>query len=86
MNLNELAYQHFTVVDKTCFKQRYQNVDTGVFVDSHTNRIEGAWKILKDHFRRLYDSNPKVFEQHLAEIIWRIHVHRENMYEAFLAS
>ena len=86
MNLNELGYEQFTVVHKTSFKQRYQNADTGEFVDCHTNRIEGAWKICKDHFRRINGSNTKLFEQHLADIIWRNHVHRDSIYEAFLTS
>ena len=81
--LNELGYEHFTVIHKTTFKQRYKNVETGQIVDCHTNRIEGAWKICKDHFRRINGSNTKLFEQYLAEIIWRNHVYRENIYEAF---
>ena len=83
MHLNTLGYQHFTVVHKTTFKQRYRNVDTGEVVDCHTNRIEGAWKICKDHFRRINGTNRKLFEQHIAEIVWRNHFHRDNVYEAF---
>ena len=86
MGLNELGYEHFTMVHKTTFKQRYQNVDTGETVDCNTNRIEGAWKICKDHFRRINGSNTSLFEQHIAEIVWRNHVHRDNLYEAFFSS
>ena len=68
MHLNTLCYQHFTVVHKTTFKQRYRNVDTGEVLDCHTNRIEGAWKICKDHFRRINGTNRKLFEQHIAEM------------------
>ena len=85
MGLNELGYEHFTVVHKTNFKQRYRNVDTGETVDCHTNRIEGAWKLCKDHFRRINGSNTKLFEQHIAEIVWRNHTHRENLYESFFS-
>ena len=83
MHLNTLGYQHFTVEHKTTFKQRYCNVDMGEVVDCHTNRIEGAWKICKDHFRRIKGTNTKLFEQHIAEIVWRNHFHRDNVYEAF---
>ena len=68
---------------KSNFKQIYQNVDTGQIVECHTNRIEGAWKICKDHFRRINGSNSKLFEQHLAEIVWRNHVSDKNKYNAF---
>ena len=86
MGLNELGYEHFTVVHKTTFKQRYQNVDTGETVDCNTNRIEGAWKICKGHFSRINGSNTSLFEQHIAEIVWRNHVHKDNLYEAFFSS
>ena len=86
MGLNELGYEHFTVVHKTTFKQRYQNVDTGETVDCNTNRIEGAWKICKDHFCQINGSNTSLFEQFIAEIVWRNHVHRDNLYEAFFSS
>ena len=83
MKLNEVGYEHFTVVHKTTFKQKYQNVDTGETIDCHTNRIEGAWKICKDHFRRINGTNTASFEQHLAEIVWRNHFHKEDLYKSF---
>lgn len=81
--LNEVGYEHFSVVHKTSFNQKYVNTQTGEEVSCCTNRIEGAWKISKDHFRRINGSNTKLFEQHLAEIIWRNHIHRQNIYAAF---
>ena len=83
LGLNDLGYQHYTVVHKTNFKQRYQCVDTGEIVDCHTNQIEGAWKHCKDHFRKINGTNTKLFEQHLCEIVWRNHVSRENKYASF---
>ncbi|CAC5412483.1 unnamed protein product [Mytilus coruscus] len=45
---------------------------------------EGAWKIAKDHFRRINGTNSNLFEQHLCEIVWRNHVHRAgNIYSSF---
>ena len=72
--LNELCYHHFTVTHKTTFKQMYKNVDTGDYVECNTNRIEGAWKISKDHFRRINGTNTKSFVQHLCEVVWRNHI------------
>ena len=84
MNLNELGYKHFTVIHKTTFKQRYQRVDIGEIVDCHTNRIKGAWKICKDHIRRINGTNTKLFERHLAESVWRNRIHRDaSKYVAF---
>ena len=82
-NLNNLGYEHFTVTHKTTFKQIYKHVDTGEIVQCNTNRIEGAWKISKDHFRKINGTNTKLFEQHLCEVIWRNHIHRANIYESF---
>ena len=53
MTLNEIGYRHFTVVHKKSFKQTYKHMDSGEEVEVHTNRIEGAWKHMKDHFRRM---------------------------------
>ena len=83
LSLNELGYEHYTVVHKSNFKQCYQNVDTGQIVECHTNKIEGAWKHCKDHFRRKNGTNTKLFEQHLAEIVWRNHTNGKNKYKAF---
>lgn len=83
MGLNQLGYEHYTVTHKTTFKQRYENVETGEVVECHTNQIEGAWKHCKDHFRKMNGTNTCLFEQHLAEIVWRNHVHNKNKYVAF---
>lgn len=56
----------------------------GKIVVCTTNRIEGAWKISKNHFRRINGTNTANFEQHVSEIIWRNHVHNENIYEKYL--
>ena len=66
MSLNEIGYVHFTVVHKTNFEQRYQNVDIGETVDCNTNRIEGTWNLCKDHFRRINGLNTTLFEQRIA--------------------
>ena len=79
-----MGYEHFTVTHKTTFKQQiYKYVDTGEIVQCNTIRIEGAWKISKDHFRKINGTNTKLFEQHLFKVIWRNHVHRSNVYERF---
>ena len=83
--LNEIGYPHFTVTHKTTFKQVYRNVDTGEFIQCNTNNIEGAWKISNNHFRRINGTNTKLFVQHLCEVIWRNHMHKENMYESFFS-
>ncbi|MEW8548562.1 MAG: IS1595 family transposase [Candidatus Thiodiazotropha sp.] len=83
LKLNDLGYEHFTVTHKTTFKQVYRNMDTGNYVVCHTNRIEGAWKICKDHFRKINGTNTKLFEQHLCEVVWRNHVHKTNIYRSF---
>ena len=59
--LNGIGYPHFTVTHKTSFKQFYKNFDSGEYVQCNTNRIEGAWKIAKDHFRRINGTNTKLF-------------------------
>ena len=81
--LNVLGYPHFTVTHTTTFKQAYKNVNTGKLVYCNTNRIEGAWEISKDHFRRINGTNTKLFEQHLCAVIWRNHCHKDNLYDQF---
>ena len=83
LGLNELGYSHYTVVHKTNFKQNYQCFDTGEIVQCHTNQIEGAWKHCKDHFRKINGTNTKLFEQHLAEIVWRNHISNSDKYTSF---
>ena len=62
LHLNELGYEHFSVTHKSTFKQSYRNFQTGEIVVCTTNRIEGAWKISKDHFRRINGTNTANFE------------------------
>ena len=70
------------MIHKFAFKKVYQNVETQEKVEVHTNRIEGAWKHAKDHFRKMSGTKIKQFEGHLAEIIWRTN-NRRNVYTAF---
>ena len=51
-------------------------------MEFHTNRIEGAWKHAKDHFRKMSRTKITQFEGHLAEIIWRADV-KLDIYEGF---
>ena len=83
LKLNDVGYEHYSVCHKTTFKQSYKNVETGEIIHCHTNKIEGAWKHCKDHFRRINGTNLKMFEQHLAEIVWRNHHQNQNRYVAF---
>lgn len=81
-HLNDAGYDHFTVLHKYSFKKTYVNTRTQEIEVVHTNRIEGAWKHAKDHFRRLVGTKLAQFEGHLAEIMWR-QAERGNIYEAF---
>ena len=74
--LNELGYEHFTVIHKTTFKQSYKKVETGQTVDCHRNKIEGAWKICKDHFRRINVSNTRTIS---VEITYPIQSYLSNI-------
>ena len=51
-------------------------------VEVHTNRIEGAWKHAKDHFRKISGTKIIQVEGHLAEIMWRADVKLDH-YEGF---
>ena len=81
-NLNDAGYNHFTVLHKYAFKKEYRNKATGAIVTVHTNRIEGAWKHAKDHFRRIVGTKSQQFEGHLAEIMWRSE-NKGRFYEKF---
>ncbi|MCG7867879.1 MAG: IS1595 family transposase [Candidatus Thiodiazotropha taylori] len=81
-DLNNLGYKHFTVLHKYAFKKIYVDVDTKEEVVVHTNRIEGAWKHAKDHFRRMSGTKSAQFEGHLAEVMWRSRA-KGNIYESF---
>ena len=47
-------------------------------MECHTNRIEGAWKHCKDHYRRINGTNTKLFEQQMGEMVWRNHIYNGN--------
>ncbi|XP_041349186.1 LOW QUALITY PROTEIN: uncharacterized protein LOC121368516, partial [Gigantopelta aegis] len=70
LQLNSLGYEHYSVCHKTNFNKKYKNVETGEIINCCTNQIEGVWKICKDHFRKINGTNTKMFEQHVAEIIY----------------
>ncbi|XP_060084565.1 uncharacterized protein LOC132563829 [Ylistrum balloti] len=82
-HLNDLGYNHFSLVHKIQFKKSYKNVDTGEIVEVNTNTIEGAWKHAMDHFRKINGTSISNFESHLCEILWRNHMRNENKYSAF---
>ena len=84
-NLNELGYDHFTVLHKYAFKKVYKHKITGELKVVHTNRIEGSWKHAKDHFRKMSGTSRSQFESHVAEVLWRNHSARRpgTLYEHF---
>jgi hypothetical protein len=53
INLNDHGFNHFTVIHKYSFKKIYVNQSTKEEITVHTNRMEGAWKHAKAHFRYL---------------------------------
>ena len=81
-DLNNKGYRHFTVLHKYAFKKVYVNEQTKEEVTVHTNRIEGAWKHAKSHFRKMSGTLSSQFEGHMAEIMWRSSA-KTNIYEAF---
>lgn len=83
--LNELGYNHFTVLHKYSFKKVYINQNTREEVEIHTNRIEGAWKHAKEHFRRMSGTKISQFEGHLCEIMWRAET-KSHIYQSFFQS
>lgn len=80
--LNEAGYEHFTVIHKYSFKKTYVNTKTQDIVEVHRNRIEGAWKHAKDHFRKLSGTKITQFERHIAELMWRS-AEKRNVYQTF---
>jgi len=52
LGLNDLGYKHFSVVHKSPFKQKCNNIKTGEEI-IYSTTIEWAWKISKDHFRQI---------------------------------
>ena len=82
-SLNQRGYEHFTVIHKYAFQKKYRNTRTGEVITVHTNRIEGAWRHAKDHFKRINGTSMNNFEAHLAEIIWRNRVAKKNIVNEF---
>lgn len=80
--LNDMGYEHFTVIHKYAFRKTYVNAETGEEKSIHTNRIEGAWKHAKEHFKRMSGTKISQFEGHMAEIMWRNHV-KSHLYDGF---
>lgn len=70
---------------KYSFKKVYINQETRKEVEINTNRIEGAWKHAKDHFRRMSGTKNSQFESHLCEIMWRAET-KSNIYQSFFQS
>ena len=52
-SLNELGYDHFTVIHKHSYKKIYVNTETQEEVEVKSNQIEGAWKIQRCHSLRV---------------------------------
>ena len=69
--LPEVGYTHYVVCHKTSFRKEYRNQATGEIVVCITNKIEGAWKHAKDHFRVMNGTSPGNFEGHLCQILYR---------------
>lgn len=70
------------MIHKHNFKKVYVNQATNERIEVHTNRIEGAWKYAKDHFRRMSGTKLSQFEGHIAEIIWRSEA-KGHVYQTF---
>ena len=69
--LSSLGFAHYVVEHKHAYKTTYKNTETGDLFEVHTNRIEGAWKHAKDHFRKINGTKINNFEGHLVEIMFR---------------
>ena len=82
-SLNHLGFNHFTVVHKYTFKQKYYNTETGNYLTLHTNRLEGTWKHAKDYFKKMNGSNINNFESHLSNIVMWNHHSISNRYDFF---
>ena len=79
-DLNSIGYKHFTLLHKYSFKKVYINQAMDERDVCHTNKIEGAWKHAKEHFKRMSGTQLTHFEGHLAEVTWRSEVKRR-MYD-----
>jgi transposase-like protein len=64
--LNELGFQHFSVLHRDTFRQTYEKVDDSLktTVTCHTNQI-GAWSHTHQHFQRISGNQTNHFEGHL---------------------
>jgi transposase-like protein len=69
--LNEIGFNHFSVIHKESFTQSYKHVVSGRVVRVHTNTIEGAWSHAKKHFAKMNGCHLSQFEGHLCELMWR---------------
>jgi len=81
-DLNSEGYSHFTVLHKYTFKSFYRNVGTGEIQEVHINRVKGAWRHAKTHFKKISGTLLPLFEGHLAEVMWRSEV-KGNLYVPF---
>ena len=61
---NDLGFKHFAVLQKYSFNKVYVDKETKQEIVVHTNRIEGAWKHAKDHFKRMAGTKLAQFEGH----------------------
>jgi len=82
-DLNSEGYRHFTVLHKYTCKSFYRNGGTGEIQEVHTNRVEGAWRHAKTHFKKISGTSLPQFEGHLAEVMWRSEV-KGNLYVPFI--
>ena len=69
-DLNKHGFRHFSVLHKYNYRQEYENITTGEKISVNTNRIEGAWGIAKQHFKRIRGTSSDNFESHLCQILW----------------
>ena len=81
-DLNSEGYRHFTVLHKYTFKSFYRNVGTGEIQEVHINRVKGAWRHAKTHFKKISGTLLPLFEGHLAKVMWRSEV-KGNVYVPF---
>lgn len=71
--MNDHGYNHFNVIHKEKFLQRYQNTITGEVKVVHTNTIEGAWKYAKKLLKCMNGTTFSQFEGHLCQVMFKNH-------------
>ena len=76
-------YKHFSVCHSEEFTHTYVNQVNGEHFVVHTNNIESAWNVCKNHFRRIFGCPAAKFQGHLVEIMWRWWKKETNIYTAF---